>query len=189
MKKVIFQVAIVLMVLAVWSCTSGVKAPISGVIVDATMNTIVIKTADGDTVLVSTVDADVTADDGILIGDSVQAWIAEASNDTVLIANKVIVTSAPKATLEGSWVEPIPGMEDLMQGITLSDAGEASSINMATLQYSSWMQFGDSIVLLGKSIGNGQTIEFADTMRVEKLTIDSLVLTKGTIVFRYSKRQ
>lgn len=188
MKKVIFQVAIVLMVMGVWSCASGVKAPVSGVIVDATMNTITIKTVAGDTVLVSTVNADVTADDGILIGDSVQAWITEANNATVLTANKVTVTSAPKATLEGSWVEPIPGMENLMQGITLSDAGEASSINMATLQYSSWAQLGDSIVLTGKSIGNGQTIEFTDTMRIEKLTMDSLVLTQGAIVLRYSKQ-
>lgn len=81
-------------------------------------------------------------------------------------------------SLEGRWVEPIPGINGV-QGIDIQPEGVASSINMATLQYDSWKAEGDKLILNGRSIGNGQTITFSDTMRIEKLTPDSLILTSG----------
>ena len=40
--------------------------------------------------------------------------------------------------IEGSWIEPVPGMPEMVQGVTLENGGRATSINMATLQYESW---------------------------------------------------
>ena len=79
----------------------------------------------------------------------------------------------------GSWVMPIEGQPGKMQGIKLEEGGEASSINMATLVYKYWEQQGDNLYLTVKSIGNGIEIEGVDTLKIEKLTGDSLVLNSN----------
>ncbi|MFR4236551.1 MAG: lipocalin family protein [Alistipes onderdonkii] len=75
------------------------------------------------------------------------------------------------------------------QGIDLKKGGEASSINMATLQYETWVKDGDRLILSGRSIGNGTTIPFTDTLVIEKLTDDELSLKKGELVIRYKKQE
>lgn len=89
----------------------------------------------------------------------------------------------------GEWVEPVPGMEGQMQGIKMEKGGVASSVNMATLVYESWKLEGDNLILTGKSIGNGQTIEFADTMTIKKLSYDSLILDNRGMEIRYVKQK
>lgn len=64
--------------------------------------------------------------------------------------------------------------------MTLTKEGKASSIGMATLQYESWQLLSDGqLVLSGKSIGNGQTISFSDTLAILSLQQDTLTLRKG----------
>lgn len=93
-------------------------------------------------------------------------------------------------SVEGAWVEPVPGMEGMTQGVKLEAEGKASSINMATLKYESWSQEGDRLILTGKSIGNGQTIDFADTLTIVSATADSLVLErKDGVKISYGKQQ
>ena len=75
------------------------------------------------------------------------------------------------ASIVGSWVEPVPGLEGQVQGIKMEEGGVASSVNMATLVYESWKQEGTKLILTGKSIGNGQTIEFVDTMDIKRLIL------------------
>ena len=50
----------------------------------------------------------------------------------------VLFMACSGASIEGSWVEPVPGMEHMLQGIKIESGGKASSINMATLQYETW---------------------------------------------------
>ena len=90
------------------------------------------------------------------------------------------------ASIEGSWVEPVPGMEHMLQGIKIESGGKASSINMATLQYETWESKDGKLILTGKSIGNHRTLSFTDTLMIEKLTQDSLILSKGDYVLRYA---
>lgn len=90
-------------------------------------------------------------------------------------------------SIEGAWVEPVPGRASMMQGIKMEAGGKASSINMATLRYETWKREGDRLILTGKSVGNLQTLPFVDTLVIEKLTQDSLILKKGMFVVRYSK--
>lgn len=91
-------------------------------------------------------------------------------------------------SIEGKWVEPVPGMEKMEQGICLEQGGKASSINMATLQYEAWVKQGDKLLLSGQSIGNGQTIVFTDTMTIEKLTDTELVLRHGEMTINYHRQ-
>lgn len=112
--------------------------------------------------------------------------------------------------LEGCWVESVNmGDTSIYQGFTLKADSICSSINMATLKYSKWSVYrevgsgncedsgnlqgssgceksGHKIVLHGRSIGNGQTIDFIDTLTIQKLSADSLiVLNSGGAVTRY----
>lgn len=82
-------------------------------------------------------------------------------------------------TVVGSWVMPINGQPGEVQGIKLEENGEASSINMHTLIYKEWEQQGNQLYLTVKSIGNGIEIEGVDTLKIDKLTPDSLVLSSN----------
>ncbi|WP_455673690.1 lipocalin family protein [Phocaeicola sp.] len=93
------------------------------------------------------------------------------------------------ASIVGVWVEPVPNMENQMQGIKIEEGGVASSVNMSTLVYESWKQEGDKLFVTGKSIGNRQTIEFSDTMEIKKLTADSLVLNNRGMEIHYVKQK
>lgn len=110
-------------------------------------------------------------------------------NTCGLIAT-IAFTACSGTSLEGKWIEPIPGMENQVQGIMLDKEGSASSINMATLQYEKWEQQGNKLLLSGKSIGNGQTISFTDTLNIEELTNNKLVLKhKNGYIHNYQKQK
>ena len=94
--------------------------------------------------------------------------------------------------LNGSWVAPINGMPEQMEGFELKDDGLASSINMATLVYEKWetikLDNTDVLVLQGKSIGNGQTLSFSDTLKIDKISENSLTLTQDSYTRTYTKK-
>lgn len=93
-------------------------------------------------------------------------------------------------SIVGSWVMPIEGQAGQVQGIKMEENGGASSINMATLVYKSWKQQGDNLYLTVKSIGNGMEIEGIDSLKIEKLTADSLVLTSNYgYTLRYERQK
>ncbi len=74
---------------------------------------------------------------------------------------------------------PVPGMENMIQGIELSSNGHAKSINMATLKYDTWHQEScDKISIHGFSIGNGQTIEFVETYTISMPNENTMILTQ-----------
>ena len=94
------------------------------------------------------------------------------------------------ADLVGNWIEVRPGNSQFVQGMTLNEDGSAASIGMATLLYEKWQQADGKIVLSGKSIGNGQTIEFNDTFNIVKHTADTLILGKNeTFKLTYVKTE
>ena len=116
---------------------------------------------------------------------------------TLLLAATVLIIAMTacnekksKVTIIGSWIMPIDGQPGKKQGIRLDEDGEASSINMATLVYKYWEQQGDELYLTVKSIGNGVEIEGIDTLKIEKLTTDSLVLNSNYgYTLRYAKEK
>ena len=91
--------------------------------------------------------------------------------------------------LAGKWVQTVPGLPDLEQGFILEKNGKASSVNMATLQYETWKKESDLLILSGKSIGNHQTISFQDTLVIERLTQDSLMVRKGELILSYTRKK
>ena len=60
---------------------------------------------------------------------------------------------------------------------------------MATLAYDTWTIEGNCLILGGKSIGNGQTIDFSDTLVVVRLSADTMVLRMGAMDFEYTREK
>ena len=98
------------------------------------------------------------------------------------------VSEASEGSLVGRWTEPVPGMPDMRQGFELADDGTATAIGTATLQYEQWSANGDSLFLKGKSIGNGQTISFTDTLIINSFQFDSLIVQRGQLVQTYTRQ-
>lgn len=88
-------------------------------------------------------------------------------------------TKYTEQELIGLWIESIPGMPGKVQGIALEQGGTAHSINMATLAYESWQCSGDELILTGESIGNGAKGRFTDTLKIETVSADGLILMRG----------
>lgn len=91
------------------------------------------------------------------------------------------------SALTGNWLEVLPEDAGYFQGFSLGKDGKAGSIGTATLKYESWEiledelqdgREGRKIVLRGKSVGNGQTLDFSDTLDVISASGGSLVLAR-----------
>ena len=85
-------------------------------------------------------------------------------------------------------MDSVPGMPDMHQGFELADHGTATSIGMATLQYQKSSTNGDTLFLDGKSIGNGQTLNFTDTLIINSFQFDSLIVQRGQLVQTYTRQ-
>lgn len=110
----------------------------------------------------------------------------------IIIIAAVLASCSPASKmsdkLEGNWIEVMPFSLDVVEGVTLEPGGIAKSIGMATLQYERWESKDSTLILWGKSIGNGQTIDFSDTLKIISISEDSLSLEKfGRYRFNYYK--
>lgn len=173
------------------ACQNSKVQSIKGVITEASMNTLMITTARGDVLTISTVNAEKVVKDGILLGDTATVYYAGKPERGVLMATKIVVVPGQRECPEivGTWLETVNGMPGETQGIRLETDGMAESVNMATLVYERWQKEGDKLLLKGKSLGNGQTIVFTDTLHIEKLSADSLILKNGDCSLRYFRKK
>lgn len=98
------------------------------------------------------------------------------------------INSDDTALFIGSWVEPIPGNPDAVQGFTLNEDGTACSINMHTLLYQKWGLKPGKLILTAKSIGNHTSSIDDEEYTIELVGKNSLKLNNGYASFTY-KRQ
>ena len=87
----------------------------------------------------------------------------------------------------GSWTKKISGIGG-REGFILHKNGKAESINMSTLQYSTWTYRDGFLILEAKSIGNKMEFDFKDKYKVESLNKDQLYLQKDKRYFIYKKK-
>ena len=90
-------------------------------------------------------------------------------------------------TLVGSWVEPVPGNRQKMQGFRLYANGDAESINMRTLQYQKWRVEGNNIIFTTKNIVNSWSSS-EDESYTFSFCEKKLCLTAGGITQAYTKQ-
>lgn len=195
MKQLAYlSICSVLLLSSIASCKKSTASQvISGIVYEASMNNITLITNQGDTVNISTMDADPQKVPGVLLLDSVKVTCIDENVDgnQVLKAEDLTITvHSPYFYIQGEWVEPNPVNAQEVQGFVLNQDGTARSINMATLVMKSWNLEGKELMLQYQSIGNGQTIDDTDTLNVVKLNADSLVLSrKGYITWRLGRKK
>lgn len=105
----------------------------------------------------------------------------------MLITAFFILNGCTKDKIIGTWVQPIPGMENQIQGFTLNKDGSAASVNMHTLSYTNWKQKENTLVLIGQSIGNGQTITIKEEFEILQIDNQTLKLRFGDTSFEYTR--
>lgn len=188
MRKHILSICAALAACGIISCTNSSRTVI-GIVYDASMNNIMLVTEKGDTMDISTMNTDPANVPGVLIDDSVRITYRNLHVDGMKVrtAERLeILAHSPYYYIQGTWLELNPIDSATMQGFRLEPDGTAASIGMATLQLRSWdlEPFRELLLLETESIGNGQTILGTDTLRVERLDADSLILGRpegGTI--------
>lgn len=107
--------------------------------------------------------------------------------NAMMLGSLCLLSACNGVNIEGAWVEPVPGMEEMQQGFVLAPGGKASSINMATLQYESWKEEKGMLILSGRSIGNHQTVPFSDTLQIKSLSEQTLTLEREGVSYTYSR--
>lgn len=93
----------------------------------------------------------------------------------------------PCSMIAGSWVQPVPGNSDMVQGFILYPDGSARSINMATLVYKAWRTKGDAITFHVESIGNHTRFETEERYRFDMPDRDRLILRSGKFIQEFRR--
>ena len=84
--------------------------------------------------------------------------------------------SCSRPSIVGTWVEPAAEGSLLGEvGFTLLENGKVENINTGFREYKTWEKVGDQLILKGKVTGTNPH-EFADTMWIDELTEEKLVL-------------
>ncbi len=146
---------------------------VSGTINDATMNTVTVATADGAAVTFGTADADRTECNGLTVGSPITVEYTGAIENNFATAKK-IATPKEYNLLVGDWTY-MNG--DFEQGFSLRAEGEAEAIGTATLVYTAWSLDGEKLALAGKSLGNGEEIDFIEVWNIVSLDETTLHIT------------
>ena len=97
-------------------------------------------------------------------------------------------TTNNEEKLIGTWIEQLPQGMNYIQGFCLKDNGVAESVGMSTLLYNKWEIRQDQLILSGKSLGNGQTLQITDTMNIVRYDVDTLVLKRRNTEVVFVKR-
>ena len=194
MKKLVYlSTSVVFLLAGIISCKQAPATQIiNGIVYDASMNNLTIISDQGDTVNISTMDANPQKVPGVLLNDSVRVTCTHEDIDGVKILKVdelTITVHSPYYYIQGTWLEPNPINPKEMQGFTLNQNGTASSVNMATLLIKNWNLDNWTLTLQYESIGNKQTITGTDTLNVVKIDADSLVLARKTNVMWRLARQ
>ncbi len=78
--------------------------------------------------------------------------------------------------LKGSWVKPIADDSKYQWGFTLEDNGAALTINSKRTRYDTWAVDHEQLILNGRTIKDGKSNHFTDTLQIIELNDQSLVL-------------
>lgn len=86
--------------------------------------------------------------------------------------------------IDGTWIEKSRSSEE--SGFTLYKDGTAASINQGSLEIKNWEKIGDTLVIKGNITYSKK--EFADKMKIEKVTKTELVLSQDNTTLNYRRK-
>lgn len=88
--------------------------------------------------------------------------------------------------LVGTWVQPQTSFTQ-EQGFVLEKDGTASDVNVDYVTFKSWEKKGDMLIIKGENTGSVKGA-FSDTLTIEKVTDDELVLSQSGYTVTYKKK-
>lgn len=106
----------------------------------------------------------------------------------LLLLGLYACTGNNEKNLIGTWIEQMPQGMNYIQGFHLKDNGTAESVGMRTLLYNKWEIKDNKLILSGESVGNGQTIQFSDTMNIIRCHADTLVVNRKNMDVVYVRQ-
>lgn len=102
-------------------------------------------------------------------------------------SNHSVKNAIDLTDLVGRWVEPDPVDEGMVQGIELEEVGTANSINSRSNHYVSWRLYNGKLLLVDSYEGIIDDNVPEDTLRILRLTADSMNVTIGSNKHFYRK--
>ncbi|QEH40061.1 lipocalin family protein [Chitinophaga sp. XS-30] len=96
--------------------------------------------------------------------------------DTLKAQADTAMAEVDATLLPGKWIQPVPGIDSILQGIELRKNGKAVSVNMHTLLYDKWELSHDTLILWSHAEGVENAGPAIDTMLVRALNDTALVL-------------
>ncbi len=118
----------------------------------------------------------ITSRDSSLIDvpDSTSMQITDSA--AIIATTDTVIYTADQ--LVGRWLQPVPGLDDEVQGFLLKKNGKAVSINTYSLVYDKWLLQHDTLLLWNHAEGvhNKDSAATIDTTIIKSLTDTSLVL-------------
>lgn len=96
--------------------------------------------------------------------------------DTLKAQADTTMAEVDSTLLPGKWMQPVPGIDSILQGIELRKNGKAVSVNMHTLLYDKWELSHDTLILWSHAEGVENAGPAIDTMLVRALNDTALVL-------------
>ena len=98
-----------------------------------------------------------------------------------------VISCSKKPSVVGSWVQPRTSYSPEM-GFVLFEDGSAEGINMVFVQYKAWKQIDNKLVISGENTGS-RPGSFSDTLVIEKVTEDELVLSQADYLMTYKRKK
>ena len=89
--------------------------------------------------------------------------------------------------LVGTWIQPSTSYTQ-EQGFVLEKDGSASDINIDYVTFKSWEKKGDFLILNGENTGSVKGA-FSDTLIIENVTDNELVLSQSGYSMTYKKKK
>lgn len=102
----------------------------------------------------------------------------------LLLTGVVLMTAScnpVRRGMEGEWAD------DQGRGFQLSKGNMAASIRQPEMQYSRWQYRHKKLILQGKHFHDNTVEAFSDTLRVEFLSANSIVLRNNTGARKYKR--
>ena len=171
---------------AVWMSAGclQVKAPsVEGRVVDATIHSVTLLTAEGDSLSVSTLGTDPMLVPGVLPGDVVRIYYVTLPDETMQALELNVTEPSAYRLLPGIWRD-CSGTEEV--GLVLAEDGSAQATGLETLQ--DWSLDGDQLVLTTVLSEEPKTTGTL-LLQIRKLDVDSLVVGAPGREYAFSRQQ
>lgn len=110
------------------------------------------------------------------VQENSQALPEIPKTDSVEAQTDTTKTKVDSTLLPGKWMQPVPGIDSILQGVDLRKNGKAISINMHTLLYDKWKLAHDTLILWSHADGVKDPVSAIDTMVIKTLNDSALVL-------------